>query len=98
MENAICIYIYIQIREIHFSSEVLGLRNVGGVKYQPFLKHGNHWKRALKMIFKESGCFQFPEAVVTSRRKKAYALPNAVLYMFSCYITVESAQLKVPVL
>ena len=26
----------------------------------------NHWKRALKMIFKESGCFQFPEVVVTS--------------------------------
>ena len=38
---------------------------------QPFLKHGNHWKRALKMIFKESGCFQFPEAVVTSTAKES---------------------------
>ena len=50
---------------------VLGLRNVGGVKYQPFLKHSNHWKRAIKMIFKGSGCFQFPEAVVTSTAKES---------------------------
>ena len=72
MENAIRIYIYIYIyRETHFSSAVLELRNMGGVKYQPFLKHSNHWKRALKMIFKESGCFQFPEAVVTSRAKES---------------------------
>ena len=34
-------------------------------------KHSNHWKRALKMIFKESGCFQFPEAVVTSTAKES---------------------------
>ena len=39
---------------------------MGGVKCQPFLKHSNHLKRALKMIFKGSGCFQFPEVVVTS--------------------------------
>ena len=47
MENAIRIYIhiYIYIHETHFSGAVLGLRNVGGVKYQPFLKHSNHWKR-----------------------------------------------------
>ena len=38
---------------------------------QPFLKHSNHWKRALKMIFKRSGCFQFPEAVVTSTAKES---------------------------
>ena len=38
---------------------------------QPFLKHSNHWKRALKMIFKGSGCFQFPEAVVTSTAKES---------------------------
>ena len=44
---------------------------MGRVKCQPFLKHGNHWKRALKMIFKESWCFQFPEAVVTSTAKKS---------------------------
>ena len=37
----------------------------------PFLKHSNHWKRALKMIFKGSGCFQFPEAVVTSTAKES---------------------------
>ena len=56
------------------------LRNTGGVKCQPFLKHSNHWKRALKMIFKGSWCFQFPEAVVTSDAKKAYTLPNSVYY------------------
>ena len=44
---------------------------MGGVKYQPFLKHSNHWKWALKMIFKGSGCFQFPEAVVTSAAKES---------------------------
>ena len=44
---------------------------MGGVKCQPFLKHGNHWKRVLKMIFKENGCFQFPEAVVTSTVKES---------------------------
>ena len=65
-------YIYIYIRETHFSSAVLGLRNVGGVKYKPFLKHSNHWKRALKINdFKESGCFQYPEAVVTSWAKQS---------------------------
>ena len=69
MENAIRIYIY--IRETHFNSAVLVLRNMGGVKCQPFLKHSNHWKRELKMIFKGSGCFQFPEAVVTSTVKES---------------------------
>ena len=58
---------------------------MGGVKYQPFLKHSNHWKRALKMIFKGSGCFQFPEVVVTSTAKKAYAVPNVVHYKFSLF-------------
>ena len=38
---------------------------------QPFLKHSNYWKRALKMIFKGSGCFQFPEAFVTSTAKES---------------------------
>ena len=47
------------------------LRNVGGVKCQPFLKHSNHWKRELKLIFKGNGCFQFPEAVVTSTAKES---------------------------
>ena len=44
---------------------------MGGVKCQPFLKHGNHWKRALKIVFKESRCFKFPEAVVTSTAKES---------------------------
>ena len=37
------------------------------------------------MIFKGSGCFQFPEAVFTSTAKKAYALQNGdhyKLYLF----------------
>ena len=45
------------------------LCNVGGVKCQLLLKHS--WKLALKMIFKGSGCFQFPEAVVTSTAKES---------------------------
>ena len=44
------------------------LSNVGGVKCQPFLKHSNHWKWEIKMIIKGNGCFQFPEAVVTSTK------------------------------
>ena len=28
--------------------------------------NSNHWQWALKMIFKGSGCLQFPGAVVTS--------------------------------
>ena len=79
------IYIYIWYVRPHFSSAVLGLRNVGGVKCQPFLKHGNHWKRTLKMIFKGNRCFQFPEAVITSTVKEAYALPNVVHYKFSLF-------------
>ena len=62
-------YIYIFIY-IDTCSAVLGLRNVGGVN-QPFLKHSNLWKWALKMIFKGSRCFQFPEAVVTSTAKES---------------------------
>ena len=31
------------------------------------LKHSNHWKQALK----GRGCFQFPEAVVTSTAKES---------------------------
>ena len=44
---------------------------MGGVKCQPFLKHSNHCKEALKMIFKRSGCFQLPEVVVTSTAKES---------------------------
>ena len=34
-------------------------------------KQSSHWKRALKMIFKGSRCFQFPEVVVTSTAKES---------------------------
>ena len=44
---------------------------MGGVKYRPYQKNRNHWKQAQKLIFKGSGCFQFPETVVTSRAKKS---------------------------
>ena len=40
------IYIYVYIYMVHarhFSSAGLVLRNVGGVKCQPFLKHSNCW-------------------------------------------------------
>ena len=40
-------------------------------KCQPFLKHSNHWKRSLKMIFKGSVCFQFPEAALISTAKES---------------------------
>ena len=33
--------------------------------------NSNHCKWALKMIFKGSGCFQFPEAVVTLTGKES---------------------------
>ena len=52
---------------------------MGGVKCQPFLKHSNHWKRALKMIFKRSGCFQFPEAVVTSTANESLRSTEVLL-------------------
>ena len=77
-------YIYM-VRETHFSSTVPGLHNVGGVKCQPFLKRSNHWKRVLKMIFKGSGCFQFPEDVVTSTVKESLRLPKVVHYKLSLF-------------
>ena len=64
------IYIYRYVRHT-FCSTDLGWHNLGGVKWQPFLKHSNLWKRALKIIFKGCGCFQFPEAVVTSTAKES---------------------------
>ena len=67
---------------------------MGGVKCQPFLKHSNNWKRALKMIFKESRCFQFPEVVVTSTQKKAYAAMNVVDYKFSLFYRSRKCQVK----
>ena len=50
---------------------VQALLNMGGVKCQPFLKHYNHWKRVLKMIIKGTGCFQFPDIVLTSTAKES---------------------------
>ena len=41
------------------------------------------------MIFKGSGCFQFPEAVFTSTAKKAYALMNGITTSSSCFIGAE---------
>ena len=47
------------VRTKHFSSAGMVLRNVGGVKCQPFLKHSNCWYRTLK-------CFKMePSALVT---------------------------------
>ena len=43
-------------------------------RHAKFVKHSNHWKRALKIIFKVSGCFQFAEAVVTSTAKDSLAV------------------------
>ena len=55
-------------------------------------KHSNHWKRALKMIFKGSGCFQFPEAVVTSTVKESLrSTERGSLTSSHCFIGVESA-------
>ena len=48
-------------------------------------KNSNHWKQALKMIFKGSGCFQFPEVVITSSAKESLAVPNVVHYKFSLF-------------
>ena len=82
-------------RETHFSSAVLWLRNMGGVKCQQFLKHSkhsNHWKWTLKMIFNGSRCFQFPEAVVTSTAKDS--LCSTVLTTSSRCLGVETAVYK----
>ena len=64
------VYTYID-SETHISSEVLGLRNMRKVECQPFLKDSNHFKPALKLIFKGSEYFQFPKAVVTSTAKES---------------------------
>ena len=70
IEISLYLFIYI-VRRTSFSARASG--KVGEVKCQLFLKHSNrnHWKRALKMIFKGSRCFQFPEAVVTSTVKES---------------------------
>ena len=41
----------------HFSSVGTVICNVGGVKFQPFLKHSKHWKQALKCFKREAGTF-----------------------------------------
>ena len=41
-KSEIYIYIYM-VRARHFSSAGPVLRNVGGVKCEPFLKHSNYW-------------------------------------------------------
>ena len=81
------------VRETHYSSAVLGLRNVGGVKCQPFLKHSNHWKRSTKNDFQ--GKRVLPVSLKLSLLKKAYALLKVVQYKFSLFRSrkcrVESA-------
>ena len=37
------------VRARHFSSAGPVLRNVGGVKCKPFLKHSNYWQKCFKM-------------------------------------------------
>ena len=59
------------VRETHFSSAILGDVMWEELSVSHFLEHSNHWKWALKMIFKGSGCFQFPEAVVASTAKES---------------------------
>ena len=73
------IYIYIWYVRPHF------VRKVDGVKCQPFLKHSNHWERALKMIFKEACASSFLKLSLLLQRKKAYTLPNVVHYKFSLF-------------
>ena len=48
-------------------------------------KHSNHWKRALKMIFKGSGCFQFPEVVITSTAKESLRSTERGSLQFSLF-------------
>ena len=73
------------VHETHFSNAVLGWRNVGGVKSQPFLKHSNLRKWPLKNIFKGSGCFQFPEVVVPSTAKESLCYTESGSYKFSLF-------------
>ena len=81
--------------ELSVIQNVLGLRHVGGDRCQPFLKHNNHWKRALKMIFKGSGCFQFPKAVITSTANESLRSTEWFTTK-SRSLGVESAEYKVP--
>ena len=45
-------------------------RSWGDVMWEELSDSHFYWKRAPKMIFKGNGCFQFPEAVVTSTAKE----------------------------
>ena len=45
-------------------------RSCGDVMWEEF-SVSNHWKRALKRIFKGNGCSQFAEVVVTSTAKES---------------------------
>ena len=66
------IYVYIVCGETSFSD--VGIRNMGEVECQPFLKHSNHWKQALNsreacasVLFR----IQFPEVGATSTAKES---------------------------
>ena len=77
----------------HFSTSGTLLCDVGGVKCQSFLKQQPP-EMALKMIFKGSGCFQFPEAVVLLQRKKANALPHMVYYKLSLFYRSKNCHVQ----
>ena len=58
---------------------------------QPFLKHSNHWKRALKIIFKGSVTSSFLKLSLLLQRKKPTLNRTWVTTSSRCFIGVESA-------
>ena len=56
-----------------------------------YFYNSNHWKRAPKMIFKGSECFQFPEAVVTSTVKESLHSTDRFTTSSRCFIGVVTA-------
>ena len=87
-DRYICIYIYAYI----YSTRDLTLMARAYVMWAELsVNHfykGNHWKRALKMIFKESGCFKFAEAVVTSTLKESLRSTERFTTSSRCFIGV----------
>ena len=70
---------------------------VGGVKCQPFLKRSNHWKWALKTIFKGSGyCVgsSILRLVLSTRVKKSMLYPNTIYYDLLYPNTIYSTQTR----
>ena len=71
---------------------LVALRNLGGIKCQPFPEHSNHWKWPIKMIFNGSGCFQFPKADVTSTSKESLRSTECGSLQVLAVLGVESAE------